>query len=327
MISDAYGRPVTSLRVQLNTVCNFSCFFCHMEGTGINSATMGLEELEALFSMAARFGIQKVKFTGGEPTLRRDIIDIVRVTRECINGEISMTTNRTRLRAIAMDLKNAGLDRINISLHSVDREKFSYITGTDSLDQVIDGIRAAQEAGLGPIKLNFVVLKGVNVDQIDRMMDISAAEDVILQLIEYEVPREQEHSADYVEYHYPLEDMVRQLSSESFKTTRNSLHDRPQYYLKRAGGTARVEVVQPMRNHNFCQNCTRMRVTSTGYFKPCLMRSDNYTRFVDVIRNKRGDSALDAMFRKAVGTREPYWKQEDSIDSEILCQVPRSDGN
>ena len=95
----------------------------------------------------------------------------------------------------------------------------------------------------------------------------------------------------------------------------------------RAGSVARVEVVQPMRNHVFCQNCTRMRVTSTGYFKPCLMRSDNYTSFVNIIRNKRGSSALDAVFRRAVETREPYWKQEDSVDSKILCQVPGSNGN
>ncbi len=324
MISDPYGRAVTSLRIQLNTVCNFKCFFCHMEGTGINSASMSLDELESLARMAARFGIGKIKFTGGEPTLRRDIVDIVRVTRKHIDGEISMTTNGTRLRALAGDLKDAGLDRINISLHSIDREGFSYITGTDSLDQVLDGIRAAQDAGLGPIKLNFVVLNGINVDQIEKMVAISAREDIILQLIEYEVPRELENSDDYRRYHYPLDALENNFSSESLRTIRNSLHDRPQYYLRREEGIARVEVVQPMRNYHFCDNCTRMRVTSAGYFKPCLMRSDNYTRFIDLLRNRKDDDSLDNAFRRSVKTREPYWKREDTVDSQVLCEIPGS---
>ena len=147
MLVDDFGRPVKSMRIQVNTTCNFSCFFCHMEGTPVNSSEMKAEEIERVVEIARDLGINKIKFTGGEPLMRNDIIDIVARTRKHIYGDISMTTNGVLLRKKASDLRSAGLNRINISMHSIDREGFKFITGVDALDKVRDGITAAKEAG------------------------------------------------------------------------------------------------------------------------------------------------------------------------------------
>lgn len=315
-LQDNYGRPVKSMRIQVNTTCNFKCFFCHMEGTGVNSASMSPGEIERAVKTAAKWGVNKVKFTGGEPTLRSDIVDIVRRTRKHISGNISMTTNGVMLPKLAGTLKEAGLDRVNISLHSIDRDGFEFITGTDFLDKVVDGIRAAKRAGLYPIKINFVVLRGVNVDQIPRMIELSAREDVILQLIEFETTREEEGSEEFLKYHIPLEGIEKEVAASSFSVDRNELHNRPKYSMNTPDGVAEVEFVKPMRNAEFCSHCTRIRLTSTGFLKPCLMRSDNYTNMISSIRNGKDDDHLDELFIKAVKKREPYWKKEDELESK-----------
>lgn len=320
---DNYGRPVKSLRVQVNTTCNFKCFFCHMEGTGIHSATMSPDEIEEAIRVASKWGVNKIKFTGGEPTLRSDIVEIVERTRKHISGNISMTTNGVMLPKLAQKLKSAGLDRVNISMHSIEHEGFEFITGTDSLDRVIEGIRAAKEAGLYPIKINFVVLRGVNEDQVDRMIELSAKEGVILQLIEFETTREGEDSEEYRRYHIPLEGIERDVARSAFRVDRNELHNRPKYSLDTADGKAEVEFVKPMRNAEFCSHCTRMRLTSTGMLKTCLMRDDNYTNIITGIRKGDSEERLDDVFIKAVKKREPYWKKEDEVEdkSKVLRTV------
>ncbi len=320
LVTDDYGRTVKSMRIQVNTTCNFGCFFCHMEGTGVHSESLSAEEIERVVKVASKWGVNKVKFTGGEPTLRNDILDIVRRTRKHISGNISMTTNGIMLPKIAKDLKEAGLDRINISLHSIEREKFQFITGVDAIEQVIKGIRAAHEAGFAPIKVNFVVLKDLNVDQIPLMMRLSAEENVILQLIEYETTREMEHSEDFLKYHIPLEGIEKAVADRAFKVEYNELHRRPRYHIEYEGKTAIVEFVKPMRNAEFCNNCTRIRLTSTGLLKPCLMRNDNLTNLITAIRKDEPEEKIDDIFVHAAKAREPYWKKEDEIEgnSEVF---------
>jgi cyclic pyranopterin phosphate synthase len=321
MIQDPFGRQVSSLRVQVNTTCNFKCFFCHMEGTGIQANQLSREEIVRIIRVAAKLGINKVKFTGGEPTLRNDILDIIRETRSIISGEISMTTNGTRLTTIAPELKKAGLDRINISMHSIDPGAFEFITGVDALENVIQGIKAAQHAGLNPVKVNFVALRGINEDQIWKMIESSADHDYTLQIIEYEVPRELEQSDDFLKYHYPLDSLEHELSSRSIKTEHNSLHDRPLFNIPVPGGVAKVEIVRPMHNYHFCDNCTRMRVTSLGELKPCLMRNDNYTSVFGVSRKEYTDIDMEKAFIEATNKREPYWRKEEINENQVLCDT------
>lgn len=310
---DNYGRPVLSMRIQVNTTCNFKCFFCHMEGTGIHSESMSADEIEKIIATAHRWGVNKIKFTGGEPTLRRDIVDIVSRARKHVSGNISMTTNGIMLPKLAPDLKNAGLDRVNISLHSIDREKFQFITGVDAIDTVIKGIRAAHDAGLSPVKVNFVVLRNLNEDQIPEMLKLAAREKFVLQLIEFETTREMENSAEYLRYHMPLDGIEESIAGKSVKIEFNDLHHRPKYLIPVDDGFAEVEFVKPMRNAEFCSHCTRIRLTSTGSLKPCLMRDDNYRDIISKIRNGSSEEDLDRIYLSSVRDREPYWKEEDEI--------------
>ena len=310
-VTDSFGRPVLSMRIQVNTVCNFRCFFCHMEGTGVHSEFMSAEEIEKVVATASRWGVRKIKFTGGEPTLRSDIVDIVRRTRKHIAGNISMTTNGIMLPKIATELREAGLDRVNISMHSIDREGFQFITGVDALDKVIHGIRAAKAAGLFPIKVNFVVLKDLNTGQIPDMINLAAEEGVILQLIEFETTRELESSDEYRQYNMPLDSIEEEAAQKSIRVEFNDLHHRPKYLVPVGDKVAEIEFVKPMRNAEFCNNCTRIRLTSTGMLKPCLMRSDNYRNIISSVRDKSGQDRLDEIFKASVKDREPYWKEED----------------
>ena len=323
MLTDNYGRNVSSLRVQVNTTCNFGCFFCHMEGTGIQANEMSTDQILRIIETAHKLGINKVKFTGGEPTLRRDIVEIVRRTRSIITGDISMTTNGTRLKQLAFDLRNAGLDRINVSMHSIDREGFRFITGVDAIEKVLEGIESARNAGFENIKVNFVALNGVNIDQIPRMIELSAKEKFLLQIIEYEVPREQEASEDYVKFHYPLDDLEAELSSRSYRIDHNTIHERPVFRIRNGSGEASVEIVKPMRNYEFCNKCTRMRVTSLGELKPCLMTSGDLT---PVFRSEKEttDEEIENAFMTATLKRKPYWTREDNIESQVLCETERA---
>ena len=323
MLTDNYGRNVSSLRVQVNTTCNFGCFFCHMEGTGIQANEMSTDQILRIIETAHKLGINKVKFTGGEPTLRRDIVEIVRRTRSIITGDISMTTNGTRLKQLASDLRKAGLDRINVSMHSIDREGFRFITGVDAIEKVLEGIESARNAGFENIKVNFVALNGVNIDQIPRMIELSAKEKFLLQIIEYEVPREQEASEDYVKYHYPLDDLEAELSSRSYRIDHNTIHERPVFRIRNGSGEASVEIVKPMRNYEFCNKCTRMRVTSLGELKPCLMTTGDLT---PVFRRGKEttDEEIESAFMTATLKRKPYWTREDNIESQVLCETERA---
>ncbi len=158
---DPHGRMVNSLRVSITQRCNFDCFFCHQEGESGPDGEATPEEIEAIVSVAAELGIGKVKITGGEPLLREDIAEIIRRISSHM-GEVSMTTNGYLLNEKACELKEAGLDRVNVSFHSGNPDVFCKINGSDSYPRVKDGIAAAKRCGLNPVKLNMVVMKGIN---------------------------------------------------------------------------------------------------------------------------------------------------------------------
>ncbi len=308
---DSYGRTVNSLRIQLNAVCNFSCIFCHMEGTGINSQEMTPEEIERIVQVAAMNGMTRVKFTGGEPLLRRDILEIISRTRPHVKGDLSLTTNGVLLGKLAKDLKEAGLDRVNISLHASDPAGFIQITGVDAMDIVLEGLAAAKEAGLSQIKLNFVVLKEVNVDKVPEMMDLCAKEGVTLQLIELEATKEGEKQDFYRRYHYDIYPMEKEIAARSLNREKNILHERYKYTIDHNGRPLKIEFVRPMHNSGFCMSCTRLRVTSGGKLKTCLMTNDNQTDIMGILRNEKSDQDLSGAYRTAVSKREPYWRLED----------------
>ena len=291
VLKDLYNRPVSNLRISLTPKCNLSCIYCHAEGENASEKQLSAEEIGEILRIAAGFNIRSVKFTGGEPTLRTDLVEIIGSVPHGM--ESSMTTNGTLLAYCAADLKRAGLARVNISLDSLNHETYKKITGTDRLSDVLDGVAAALDAGLTPIKLNMVVLKGINDHEVDDFLAyVRGNRNLILQLIEL-------MQMNDCHFHGDLNGLEGSLAQRATQVLTRRMHHRKKYCLD----GAEVEVVRPLHNTEFCAFCNRLRVTSDGKLKPCLLRRDNH---VD-IRGKRGRE-LEDLFREAVRKREPFYR-------------------
>ena len=289
-LRDPFDRPVTNLRVSLTPACNLRCIYCHAEGEVAPASSMSAPEIAAVMQVAHEFEFRSVKFTGGEPLLRSDVLEIVHAVPDGM--ESSMTTNGTLLADIAEDLKQAGLRRVNVSLDSLDHGTYKAITGTDRLDAVLEGIDAALDAGLTPVKLNMVVLSGINDHEIeDFIRFVKGNRDLVLQLIEL-------MEMKGCSYHSMLNGLEERLAERSTQVLTRRMHHRKKYCLE----GSEVEVVRPLHNTEFCAFCNRLRVTSDGKLKPCLLRTDNH---VD-IRGKTGDE-LRELFIEAVERRAPFY--------------------
>nr|QEK15979.1 GTP 3',8-cyclase MoaA [Thermococcus aciditolerans] len=307
VLYDRFGRPATNLRISLTQDCNFRCFFCHREGQHFNaSLELTPSEIERLVRVASRLGIRKVKLTGGEPTVRNDILEIVRRIRPYV-VDLSMTTNGSRLKELAKPLAEAGLNRVNVSLHSLKPDVYRRITGVDMLDTVLEGIGEAVKY-LSPVKLNMTVMRGLNDGEIRDMVEFAAKTGTILQLIELEAPMEMTETRFFRKYFYPLKPVEEWLEEMAVETRERRMHRRKKYFIHTDHGVAEVEVVRAMHNTVFCANCTRLRVTSDGKFKTCLLRKDDLIDFATALRNGVSDGELVEIFRRVVLMREPYWK-------------------
>ena len=235
--------------------------------------------------------------------MRQDVCEIVKGIAT-IPGlrDLSMTTNGLLLDELAKPLCAAGLKRVNISLPTLNPETYSKLTG-GKLENALAGIKAAIEAGFSPVKLNMVVLRGVNVEDVPDMIDFARDMGVILQLIELDpVNVSNEY---YFKHHRFLTEQEAMLRDKAVSIeTRRLMHNRLIYHLP----DVTVEVVHPTENSDFCMHCTRMRVTSDGKLKPCLMRNDNLVDILTPIRNGATDEELKQLFTKANLLREPFNK-------------------
>jgi len=304
MIRDDYGRPVLNLRVSVTQRCNLRCPYCHREGEVANPSTeMTKDEIVRIVGVAVGLGISRVKLTGGEPLLRSDISDIVKGISS-LRGlrDLSMTTNGTSLASRAKGLREGGLNRVNISIPSLDAETYRELMG-GNLRDVLRGIRAAVDAELFPVKLNMLVLRNVNDHDIPKMISFAERTGTILQLIELEPLN---ITASYFKrYHYALDAVEEELKKQARRVvTRGDMQNRRVYFLPRV----KIEVVPPIENTEFCLYCTRLRVTSDGWLKPCLMRNDNLVNVLTPLRNGADDEELERLFLEAVKRREPYYK-------------------
>ena len=301
MLIDRFGRRITNLRIAVTMKCNLRCFYCHREGQASDKelSELSVSEIAEIARAFYDLGIKKVKITGGEPLLRKDICDIISSMPPF--QEISITTNGTLLAEKAEELKESGLSRVNVSLDSLRPETYRRITGGD-VEKVVDGIKMACEAGLTPVKVNMVVMKGINDDQIEEMIELVASLNrggirAILQLIEVlKLP-------GLEKYHFDISWIESEIASKAEAVLLRGMHFRRQYAFENASGNAVVEFVKPVDNSEFCAHCNRIRVTSDGRVKPCLLREDNTVN----VRGLKGEKLLEAI-KKAVELREPYFK-------------------
>ena len=304
MIRDRFGRPLTNFRISVTQECNLECFYCHKEGQYYASTQMEPMEIARITGIATDFGVRNVKITGGEPLLREDLSEIVYLIHQLSNvEEVSLVTNARLLTSKrALDLKKSGLARVNISLPSILPETYRRVTGGNLCD-AISGVRAAIQAGLNPVKINMVVVHGVNENEINAMISFSGNCGITLQLIELEPVNIDRES--YNRYHHSLEAIERDLATRSTKVeSRPFMQGRRIYTLE----GARVEIVKPVENTSFCMQCTRIRLTSDGKLKPCLMRNDNLVDILTPLRKGESDDYLHAVFRRTLEAREPFHK-------------------
>lgn len=307
MIKDSFGRPLLNLRVSVTQRCNLHCPYCHREGeeksvsSSVNEMTM--EEIVRIVRVAVSLGMRKVKLTGGEPLLRPDILDIVKGIAE-LRGlkDLSMTTNGTLLSKYAEGLRCNGLMRVNVNIPTLDNETYRKLTG-GSLQDVLNGIRDAVNAGLNPVKLNMLVLKGVNDKDIAEMMNFAGESGAILQLIELEPVNIS--NAYFERYHCALDEEEAELKSKAVRVeTRGNMQNRRIYHLS----NVKVEVIHPIENTEFCARCTRLKVTSDGKLKPCLMKKTGLVDVLTPIRKGADDDRIKQLFIEVCQAREPFYK-------------------
>lgn len=307
MIYDNYGRPTLNLRISVTQKCNLTCPYCHREGETSSSMEMSADEILRITRMALSLGVSRVKLTGGEPLLRPDILEIVKGIAE-LRGlrDLSMTTNGILLSSQARALHRNGLDRVNVNIPTLNPKTYRVLTG-GNLREVVNGVKAAVKAGLYPVKLNMLVLRGVNEKDIPRMISFARRSETILQIIELEPVNISE--SYYSCYHYPLNDVEVELEKRAIQIkTRGDMQNRRVYFLS----GVKVEVIRPIENTEFCARCTRIRVTSDGKLKPCLMRNDNLVDVLTPMRRGASDEELTRLFVEAVKRREPYYKPVNS---------------
>jgi len=291
---DPYNRPIKSLRISVTQKCNLKCLYCHREGEDHNSNSYEItaEEIAKIAKICREHGVRKVKFSGGEPLLRDDLDKILKSLPHF--DDVSMTTNGLLLKKRIHDLQ--GLNRVNISLDTLDPKTYKNITG-GKLDKVLKGIEAALEAGLTPIKLNVVVMDGINDHEIGDMINYVRGKEMVLQLIEL---MDFNNGSNLRGSNLQLIESI--LSGLSNNTTYNSLHKRKRFKIN----DAEIEIVRPIDNTEFCMNCNRLRVTSDAKLKPCLLRNDNLVDLKGI--DKLSDARAFKLIKDAVNRREPYYR-------------------
>lgn len=307
-LTDNCGRPLLNLRISITQRCNNRCAYCHREGevqrANRSAELMSVQEIVRMAKIAVGLGIARIKLTGGEPLMRKDLPQIVEGIA-AIAGlkDLSLTTNGLLLGGgMAKKLRGRGLKRVNISLPSLNPETYHKLTG-GKLEAALEGVKAAIEAGFCPVKLNMVVLKDVNVGDVPDLIEYAGRNNIVLQLIELDPVNVGDEY--YTEHHRSLEEQEIMLRAKAVTVEKRPyMHNRLIYHLP----NATVEVVKPIENTDFCMHCTRMRITSDGKLKPCLMRNDNLTDILTPIREGTSDDELKELFVKANSLREPYNK-------------------
>ena len=303
VVKDKYERPILSLRITLTNRCNVNCLYCHHDGMVKSKDEMTADELYTICKIAKKIGVRKIRLSGGEPLLKKDIVEIVEKIASIGFKDISMTTNGILLEKYAQDLKDAGLDRVNVSLDTLNRETFEFITKKDYLEDAKKGILKAVEVGLYPVKINMVIMKDINQNEIDDMFEFCKENDIVLQLIELIESENCEDDKFSADYHYNLDDIEKELADIADDVReREFMQGRKKYYID--GGE--IEVVKPVDNAKFCAKCSRLRITPDGKIKPCLLRNDNLVELIGHVRNGAGEDELEEIFINGINKREPF---------------------
>jgi cyclic pyranopterin phosphate synthase len=267
-LNDHLGRKIDYLRISITDRCNLRCRYC-MPAEGVENKAhqdiLSYEEILKIVETGINLGIRKIRITGGEPLVRLGVEDFISALAELDLEDISMTSNAVLLSKKAEGLKKAGLNRINISLDTLDSEKFKKITRRDNLAQVLEGINAALKAGLAPVKLNVVVMRGINDDELFDFVELSRKKNLNIRFIEY-MPLGGEAEAEK----FISTKEIKELITNKYELLpAASRGNGPAVYSKINGAVGKIGFISALSEH-FCSTCNRLRLTADGKFKPCL---------------------------------------------------------
>lgn len=321
---DPFARAIRYLRVSVTDRCDFRCVYCMAENMTFlpKADLLTLEELDRMCSTFIGMGVEKLRITGGEPLVRRGIMTFFRaMSRHLETGalkELTVTTNGSQLARFADELADCGVRRINVSLDTLDPDKFAAITRWGRLPQVLDGITAAQRAGLR-VKINTVALKGFNEDELFRLVDWCAAEDHDLTFIEV-MPMGDLGNEDRLDQYWSLKDLRARLAERFTLTDLAERSGGPARYVRLEESRQKIGFITPL-THNFCESCNRVRLTCTGELYMCLGQED----MADLrapLRASGDDTALEAAIRAAIA-RKPKGHDFDYSRQRVAGQMTR----
>jgi molybdenum cofactor biosynthesis protein A, bacterial len=309
LLRDAYNRPIRDLRVSLTDRCNFRCFYCLPHGEppiAPKEQMLSYEEIDYVCEIFVSLGIEKLRLTGGEPMLRRDIETIIqKLSRLKSSGlrDLALTTNGYYLPDRALGLKQAGLDRVTISLDSLKRDVFKRMTGVDVLDKVLAGIDAARKAGLEPIKINAVIVRGHNEDEVADFAAFAREYDVKMRFIEF-MPLDSGHE-------WSREDVVsgkeiRERINERFPLVRVEIargSDTSSRYRFADGAPGEIGIIAPV-TEPFCGACSRIRLTADGQIRTCLFSTVEHS-LRDVVRSGASRDEVIDYIHSVIMKKEP----------------------
>jgi cyclic pyranopterin phosphate synthase len=306
-LRDKFGRAITDLRLSVTDRCNYKCVYCRTGNDGAQYDELTLDEYLRLARIFVSLGIEKLRLTGGEPLLRKDLVEMVRELtklRTPTGGQldIALTTNGHLLADLAQPLKDAGLNRITVSMDAVDAATFARITRVPgSYERVLAGVRAAQAAGLAPVKVNAVLLRGFNDDQIERFAEFSRSEGVIVRFIEF-MPLEEDRVWT-PEIVVPMSEILDRLAkirpvvalppNAASETARRYTFD---------DGLGEIGIIAPV-SLPFCGHCSRIRLTSDGKIRTCLFSQMDHDLY-GIMKRGGTDEELAAYIRKVVDQKE-----------------------
>lgn len=316
VLRDSYGRAIRDLRVSLTDRCNFRCFYCLPHGEppiAPKEQMLSYEEIEKACEIFIELGIEKIRLTGGEPMMRRDIETIIKKLSRLktpidFDGskqllDLALTTNGYFLPDRAQELKDAGLDRITISLDSLKRDTFKQMTGVDVLDRVMAGIEAAKKANLQPIKINAVIVRGHNEDEVADFAAFAREHDVKMRFIEF-MPLDSGHDwnrKDVVSGREIRERITERFPLVPLEVTRGS--DTSSRYRFADGAPGEIGIIAPV-TEPFCGACSRIRITADGQIRTCLFSTVEYS-LRDVLRSGAKRAEIVEFIESVVFKKEP----------------------
>jgi len=324
MLVDPFARAIRYLRVSVTDRCDFRCTYCMSENMTFlpKADLLTLEELDRLASAFIRMGVQKLRITGGEPLVRKGILTFFEaMSRHLATGslhELTLTTNASQLARFAEPLAALGVRRVNVSLDTLDPDRFAAITRWGRLAQVLDGIAAAKAAGLR-VKINTVALKGMNEDALFPLLDWCAAEGHDLTFIEV-MPMGEDMSPLRLDQFWPLKDLRARLAARFTLTDLAERSGGPARYVRVEETGQKLGFITPL-THNFCESCNRVRLTCTGQLYLCLGQ-DDAADLRTPLRMSAEDSGLEAAIRAAIA-RKPRGHDFDYSRNRVNGRIAR----